>query len=276
MRSPRAASAGPAASGATDSISWVARSSPRYPLPAPPRNRLGDLPATPPDRAARDQADRRPAASPTPRSCARRHPPLPTSKLARAIGAETGGIDGMIRSPCCSDRRTWPRLKRIADGTSIPLVERRRPKNCAHVLPVLLASRNGPSRRGQRCWPASSAASGIANASGWFTCSCPAHKDMVPSLSLKDGPHGRISFYCFANCPPALVTDKLRGWRPVDPCRRPARRPPGQPKSLWTPAPGHGGPRQETRCRSPARSANATFAPAASRCRCRRRRCDST
>ncbi len=51
---------------------------------------------------------------------------------------------------------------------------------------------------------------GFASPSGWYSCRCPAHADMAPSLGLKDGPYGRLLFKCFSGCTAALVAEKLK------------------------------------------------------------------
>ncbi len=44
---------------------------------------------------------------------------------------------------------------------------------------------------------------------GNYCARCPAHEDLVPSLSLKDGRYGGLVFHCFAGCPASLVKLKL-------------------------------------------------------------------
>ena len=61
---------------------------------------------------------------------------------------------------------------------------------------------------------------------------CPAHDDKTPSLSLRDGDHGRPIFHCFGGCSQREVIDALisRGLWPDHGERREWRLPPIRPK----------------------------------------------
>lgn len=51
---------------------------------------------------------------------------------------------------------------------------------------------------------------GKKNASGYMA-RCPAHEDRDPSLSIKQGPSGKILVHCFGGCTQEAVVDALRG-----------------------------------------------------------------
>jgi hypothetical protein len=47
------------------------------------------------------------------------------------------------------------------------------------------------------------------NRNGWLA-RCPGHCDHTPSLSLRDGPGGRLLAYCFAGCDWPRIREALR------------------------------------------------------------------
>ena len=50
----------------------------------------------------------------------------------------------------------------------------------------------------------------ISKTSTGFTCRCPAHDDHTPSLSVSDGPDGRVLLHCHAGCSQESVISALR------------------------------------------------------------------
>jgi predicted P-loop ATPase len=50
----------------------------------------------------------------------------------------------------------------------------------------------------------------VTKTSAGYTCRCPAHDDHNPSLSISDGPGGKILVHCHAGCSQAAVVDALR------------------------------------------------------------------
>lgn len=50
---------------------------------------------------------------------------------------------------------------------------------------------------------------------GQFVACCPAHEDKKPSLSIKEGDHGRVLVFCHVGCSFAEIRDALlqRGLR---------------------------------------------------------------
>jgi DNA primase len=64
-------------------------------------------------------------------------------------------------------------------------------------------------------------------------CRCPAHDDRTPSLSVSEGPDGRLLTHCFAGCSPERVWRALKDRGLVDreharcrPCERAGHRQP--------------------------------------------------
>ncbi len=47
------------------------------------------------------------------------------------------------------------------------------------------------------------------NGKGWVAC-CPAHADKNPSLSIDEGPNGKVLLHCHAGCTQDEVIDALR------------------------------------------------------------------
>lgn len=50
---------------------------------------------------------------------------------------------------------------------------------------------------------------GHRSGAGWLA-KCPAHDDQTPSLSIKDGDHGRVLLFCFAGCETRQVIMQLK------------------------------------------------------------------
>ncbi|MGD0733841.1 MAG: hypothetical protein ABR976_01795 [Terracidiphilus sp.] len=44
---------------------------------------------------------------------------------------------------------------------------------------------------------------------GRWQAKCPAHHDRSPSLSIREGPDGRVLVHCFAGCPPDAILRAL-------------------------------------------------------------------
>lgn len=76
---------------------------------------------------------------------------------------------------------------------------------------------------------------------GW-TCTCPAHDDTHPSLSINVGDDGRVLLHCFAGCPTEMIVktvgltlkDLMSGDDKKGLLRRAVRTPPnGKPKNIY-------------------------------------------
>jgi hypothetical protein len=60
---------------------------------------------------------------------------------------------------------------------------------------------------------------GSKSGAGWMA-RCPAHSDRVPSLSLSDGPDGRVLVHCHAGCDQQSVIGALKS---LGLCARPSK-----------------------------------------------------